>query len=178
MSISPSLREQVRIRANFACEFCGILEVDVGGLLTLDHFHPKSKGGEDSSDNLLYCCIVCNQFKQNYWAATSTQSSLWNPRREPASTHFLELETGQLFPLTPTGEFTINQLRLNRAPLVLHRLKKRRAEEDARLLEQQKDAMEILRQLSQQLENLVEEQQQLLRAQRQLLIFLLRRGRF
>jgi 5-methylcytosine-specific restriction endonuclease McrA len=67
MSISSEIREQVRRRANFACEFCGASETDVGGQLTIDHFQPKSKGGNDSLENLLYSCIRCNQYKQDYW---------------------------------------------------------------------------------------------------------------
>jgi hypothetical protein len=37
MTIAEGLREQVRKRANFACEFCGIMETDMGGGLTIDH---------------------------------------------------------------------------------------------------------------------------------------------
>jgi hypothetical protein len=31
MTIKATAREQVRQRANFACEFCGISETDAGG---------------------------------------------------------------------------------------------------------------------------------------------------
>ncbi len=37
MTISHTLREQIREYANFACEFCGVTEVDTGGQLTIDH---------------------------------------------------------------------------------------------------------------------------------------------
>jgi hypothetical protein len=33
MSLAASIREQVRQRAYFACEFCGITEIDAGGML-------------------------------------------------------------------------------------------------------------------------------------------------
>jgi hypothetical protein len=39
----------------------------VGGLLTIDHFQPRSKGGTDALENLIYACINCNQHKQDYW---------------------------------------------------------------------------------------------------------------
>ena len=55
MSIKPAIREQVRQRAQLACEFCGITEADVGSQLTIDHFQPRAKGGDDSLDNLVYC---------------------------------------------------------------------------------------------------------------------------
>lgn len=47
MSISKALRKQVRQRANYACEFCSVSETDSGGELTIDHFQPVAKGGEE-----------------------------------------------------------------------------------------------------------------------------------
>lgn len=66
MTIAASIREDVRRRANHACEFCGITETDGGGLLTIDHYQPKVRGGDDSLDNLLYCCVRRNQYKHDY----------------------------------------------------------------------------------------------------------------
>jgi hypothetical protein len=43
MSLTASIREQVRQRAQCACEFCGITEIDAGGMLTIDHFQPRTK---------------------------------------------------------------------------------------------------------------------------------------
>ena len=67
MSLSEAIREQVRQRAAFACEFCGVTEADTGGQLTIDHFQPATQGGTDTLDNLLYCCACCNQYKADYW---------------------------------------------------------------------------------------------------------------
>jgi hypothetical protein len=39
MSLAASIREQVRQHARCACEFCGITEIDTGGMLTIDHFY-------------------------------------------------------------------------------------------------------------------------------------------
>lgn len=66
MSIPEAVRLQVRQRANFACEFCGVTETDTGGELTVDHFCPQTKGGTDDPDNLLYSCHRCNQYKADY----------------------------------------------------------------------------------------------------------------
>lgn len=66
MTIPANIRERVRKYANFACEFCGVSETDTGGLLTIDHYQPKTKGGKDNFENLLYCCTRCNQYKMNY----------------------------------------------------------------------------------------------------------------
>jgi hypothetical protein len=45
MTITSEIRDQVRQRAHFACEFCGVTETDAGGELTVDHFQPTAKGG-------------------------------------------------------------------------------------------------------------------------------------
>lgn len=176
MSNLATLREQVRQRAKCACEFCGVTEMNVGGQLTLDHFQPKSKGGEDTLNNLLYCCVRCNQYKQNYWPQTEEDANLWNPREENATAHFLEGEDGRLIPSTQTGEFTIRRLRLNRGPLVAYRRDRRKRLEESRLLNQYKDLVQVLEQLNQQLSTQVTDQQQLLERQRNLLRFLLRRS--
>jgi len=47
MITNKALRAQIRQRAAFACEYCGVIETDTGGLLTIDHFQPSSKGGND-----------------------------------------------------------------------------------------------------------------------------------
>ncbi|MFQ5859018.1 MAG: HNH endonuclease [Anaerolineae bacterium] len=171
--VSPDVREQVRQRANFTCEFCGIDETDAGGELTIDHFRPKRRGGDESLDNLLYACPRCNQYKLDYWPEGPDDPQLWNPRREPASQHFLELEDGTLHPLTPTGGFTLRRLRLNRPPLVAHRLRKREQAEVTRLLTRYRDLVSVIEQLLIQQSALMEEQQQLLEEQQRLLQLLL-----
>ena len=132
MTINIDLRMQVRERANFACEFCGVTETDVGGQLTVDHFLPKSKGGKDNFENLIYYCVCCNQYKLDYWPTHSNDLSLWNPRLEPFSKHFLTLDDETLYPLTPTGSFTLKRLRLNRPPFVNLRLQKRQKADEVR----------------------------------------------
>jgi hypothetical protein len=95
---------------------------------------------------------------------------LWNPCREPASQHFLELDDGTFYPLTATGAFTLRRLRLNRLPLVAHRQRKR-------LLTRYRDLVKVLEQLLTQQSILMEEQQRLLKEQRQLLQLLLGSGK-
>lgn len=175
MSELLKLRMQVRQRAGFACEFCGVTEANVGGQLTLDHFRPRSKGGTDTVENLLYCCVRCNQYKQDYWPSQPEESMIWNPLIEPATAHFLEGEEGKLFPLTETGSFTIKRLRLNRFPLIAHRQNRRRQQEEARLLEQYRTVVQLLERVNHQLASQIAEQQQLLKEQRSLIQFLLRR---
>lgn len=174
MSIPKEIREEVRRRANFACEFCGVTETDTGGELTIDHFQPATKGGDDSLDNLLYCCSRCNLYKWAYFPASPEGPSLWNPRRGPFSKHFIELDNGALHPLTQTGEFTLARLRLNRPPLVAYRLRNKQHRENTRLLNRYKELAQLLGQLNEKLAELTEEQQRLLEEQQRLLKLLLR----
>jgi len=162
MTISNKVRALVRKRARFACEFCGIEESDAGGELTIDHYQPKIKGGDDNLDNLLYCCPRCNQYKLDYWPVDTSDLPLWNPRLDSASTHFIELEDGSLLPLTAVGGFTLNRLRLNRPQLVEHRLQKRQRIHDARLLIRRQETIRSLETLNRQYASLAEEQQRLL----------------
>lgn len=173
MSISKEIREAVRKRAGYTCEFCGVSETDTGGELTLDHFLPRTKGGTDSLENLLYCCARCNLYKHDYYPTSSAAPLLWNPRIEPASYHILELEDGLLKGLTPTGTFTIQRLRLNRPPLVAYRINKRRHIEETQLLTRYRELLVLLEQVNSQLTIVTEEQQRLLQEQQYLLRLLM-----
>ena len=162
MSLSANLREQVRQRAGYACEFCSISEVDVGGLLTVDHFHPQSKDGSDALENLIYACINCNQYKQNYWPRNDDALQLWNPREALFLEYIVEIENGRLVALTVTGEFTLRRLRLNREQLVVYRLRRRERLEASKLLERSQELLTVLVELNRQLSGVSLEQQELL----------------
>jgi hypothetical protein len=120
MAIKAGIRRQVRRRADFACEFCGVSETDAGGELTVDHFRPTAKGGGNDLDNLIYCCPHYNQHKLDYWPAQPDAPRLWSPRREPFSRHFLTFDDGTLLPCTEVAEVTLRRLHLNRPALVEH----------------------------------------------------------
>ncbi len=92
MTSDTAIKNMVRERAKFKCEFCGVSETDSGGELTIDHFCPKSKGGGDSLDNLIYCCIRCNLYKLDYWTSDIDKPMLLNPRIEKFEEHFIELD--------------------------------------------------------------------------------------
>ena len=136
MTVPKSVREQVRQRANFACEYCQISETDAGGLLTIDHFRPISKGGNDHLNNLIYCCHRCNSYKYNYFPSNEGEKEIWNPRKESREAHFFLLEDGSLQAISPVGKATIQLLRLNRPPLISFRVQKRMKQEETRLLQQ------------------------------------------
>ncbi len=132
MSIEAQLWDEVRTRAELACEFCGVSEIDVGGKLTVDHHIPLAFGGTDDFSNLIYACHSCNQFKHHYFPVNDADIPIWNPRIKKFSAHFIELENGHLEPLTQIGKFTIQKLRLNRIQLINHRLQKKEIENERR----------------------------------------------
>ncbi len=169
MSVKIEDREIVRQRANFVCEYYGVSEIDAGAGLTIDHYHPTSKGGDDSLENLLYCCPRCNQYKLNYWPEKSADLPLWHPQREPFSLHFASLEDGTLLPLTLVGEFTLIRLHLNRPRLVAHRQRQMQLVQDQARNERNLELSQLLARLLLQQATLLEQQQYLLRLQQQLI---------
>ena len=175
MTVTSALFEQVRLRAQAACEYCGVTENDSAALLTIDHYQPQVHGGVSDLDNLLYCCYRCNLYKADYWPTRPGDLPLWNPRREPMTVHFLLLMDGTLHPISPTGAFTLKRLRLNRPPLVAYRLQKRFHADQGRLLARYENLVEVLERLQQQQAGLLEEHRDLLHEQQHLLRVLLER---
>jgi hypothetical protein len=162
MTVPAGIREQVRQRAKFACEYCGVTETDTGGLLTVDHIIPQSKGGGDSLDNLVYCCYRCNLHKADYLPISQDIPQLWNPRKEPPGQHFVELANGALYPVTETGTFTINILHLNRPPLISYRQKTRANPAEELLLHRHNELLIKMDNLLVQQNALLEEQERIL----------------
>jgi hypothetical protein len=175
MRIPAARRRQVRQRAGFACEYCGVTETDAGGELTIDHFQPRSAGGSDDIENLLYCCHRCNEYKAEYWPAEPEDLSLWNPRQEPMAHHLLLLADGTVLPTNAAGAFTEKRLRLNRPALVALRLRRLSDTEEQRVLAQYQSILTSLEQLLRQHEALIREHAELLAEQRALLRLLLQR---
>jgi hypothetical protein len=173
MSIPVGLWEQVRRRANSACEYCGVSETDTGGELTVDHFQPRTCGGPGQLDNLLYCCHRCNLYKADYWPTEPNDPVLWNPRQSPIETHLLLLADGTLYPITATGAFTLRRLRLNRPPLLAYRRRRQAQAEQLRLLSQYREVVTLLEQLNQQHAALLAEHHDLLEEMRAVLRLLL-----
>ena len=117
-------RLSLRQRFQFRCGYCGVRERDVGAELTVDHFHPGSKGGADDPENWVYCCHACNEFKGNYWQPDSARRIL-HPFRDDLTIHYVERDDGALQGLSETGTFHIERLHLNRKQLVEHRYERR-----------------------------------------------------
>jgi HNH endonuclease len=133
-----SERESLRLLYQFRCGYCGVRETDVGSELTIDHFHPLSRDGIDELGNWVYWCHACNEFKGDYWNPGSARRIL-HPLRDPIASHVVERPDGTLEPLTETGVFHIQRLRLNRVSLIENRRERRLTADilklQARLLE-------------------------------------------
>jgi 5-methylcytosine-specific restriction endonuclease McrA len=93
--ISAQLRRTVRSIYDAHCGYCGVSEVEVGALLTVDHYQPESRQGMDELENLVYCCPACNAFKSDYWPADPALRLL-HPLRDDLGTHLRQEIDGQL----------------------------------------------------------------------------------
>jgi hypothetical protein len=53
-------RTRLYRRDNYECAYCGQKKN-----LTIDHIIPKSRGGQNTWENLVTCCSTCNRLKSN-----------------------------------------------------------------------------------------------------------------
>ena len=88
-------KEQLEIRKSikrfsYNCFYCGIGYTG-DNPLTVDHKRPKIKRGKDSEENLVPCCLWCNQTKSSgrfdlyvEWCARMKKVLLGWPQKRPA----------------------------------------------------------------------------------------------
>ena len=113
---------ELRFDFYYSCAYCSIMEQEACGIrFEIDHYYPQSKYPELKSDyrNLMYSCEKCNKLKNNF-APDDTQLSkgyvIIRPDEDHPSNHF-EVKGVLLKGTTPTGEFNIDWLNLNRLQL-------------------------------------------------------------
>jgi HNH endonuclease len=117
--ISETIQEQIRLRANYLCEFCHADERWQYVKFTVDHLVPFSLGGNDHPDNLALACFHCNRRKTNKLVAidllTSTEVPLFNPRQDNWQDHFIwSMDRLIVIGSTAIGRATVAALLLNR----------------------------------------------------------------
>lgn len=59
----PFTKNNVFKRDDYTCQYCG--EKHKHSSLTIDHVIPTSKGGKNKWDNVVSCCLTCNNLKGN-----------------------------------------------------------------------------------------------------------------
>ncbi|MBN9189648.1 MAG: HNH endonuclease, partial [Microbacterium sp.] len=77
----PVTRRGVLRRDGFRCAYCGT------SASTIDHVLPRSRGGADSWENLVACCLRCNNTKSD----RTPQEMSWTLRfapRPPQGAHW------------------------------------------------------------------------------------------
>lgn len=118
MTINNQIKQLVRKRANYLCEYCHSPERISANRFTLDHIIPKSVGGSDDSDNLALACRRCNERHYNFITGldpqTNTFVSLFNPRQQKWNEHFIwNADKTRIIGISPIGRATCNRLDLN-----------------------------------------------------------------
>lgn len=75
----PSLSSNLQVftRDRFMCAYCG--EVFSRALLTREHIHPVSRGGQDVWANVVTACRACNHRKGNRTCEEAGMSLLYVP---------------------------------------------------------------------------------------------------
>ena len=83
-------RKNILRRDGHRCQYCGTT-----ANLTLDHVMPKSRGGEDSWENLTTACIRCNNKKGNRTPEEAKLTILNLPKR-PSHITFIKNFAGRI----------------------------------------------------------------------------------
>lgn len=118
MAISEIVRQSVRERAHYLCEYCHSPKRSSSDMFTLDHVLPKSLGGSDESANLALACRRCNERRYNFVVATDPQTdeevSMFNLRSQLWSEHFIWSTDGmRVIGTSPIGRATCQRLDFN-----------------------------------------------------------------
>jgi hypothetical protein len=114
--IAAALRQRVRRRARYRCEYCLLSEEDAFLVHEPDHIIAEKHGGETASENLALSCFDCNRFKGSDIASLDPKNRklvrLFNPRTDDWSEHF-HVDDGRILPLTNVARATERLLKLN-----------------------------------------------------------------
>ncbi|TAG92830.1 MAG: HNH endonuclease [Oscillatoriales cyanobacterium] len=118
MAISEQVKAIIRAQSQNRCGYCRSLQMYVLGILEIDHIIPKAVGGTDNEENLWLACSLCNNYKGIQTDAldvvTQTRVTLFNPRTQQWSEHFVWSEEGtEIRGVTDCGRATVTALQLN-----------------------------------------------------------------
>ncbi len=121
--IPEDVREQVRRRARFLCEYCHTNERWQYVRYTVDHIVPNDN---DSLENLALACFHCNRRKSNkisvYDEQCGKEIPLFNPRTDTWKDHFAWSDDKITIIAKTETKLTIDLLELNRERIMQIRL--------------------------------------------------------
>ncbi len=81
-------RDFILLAFGYCCAYCS---EPLGRNPTLDHVHPKARGGLTTRDNLIACCFSCNSRKgANDWKKWYRRQDFWSEGREMTIEEWLE----------------------------------------------------------------------------------------
>ncbi len=119
--MSPRVRNLVRHRAGFRCEYCHLPESVAELRFQIDHVLAGKHGGSDDIGNLAWSCYRCNTHKGPNLVGidekTGKVTPLFNPRTDPWADHF-RWAGPKLLGRTETGRTTVAVLCINRVDSV------------------------------------------------------------
>ncbi len=72
-------RKGVFKRDNLKCQYCG--KLGTKNSMTLDHVIPRSRGGGNSYENVVTCCMPCNAKKGNFLVSELGWKLLSSPKQ-------------------------------------------------------------------------------------------------
>lgn len=118
MTISKEMRQQVRERAKYLCEYCHSSEEASAAQFEIDHIRPRSRGGADTFENLALACQRCNSYRYNFTEGVDPESQvfaqLFNPRLCQWNEHFVWEKGGLIIRgKTAIGRATCDRLDLD-----------------------------------------------------------------
>ena len=83
-------RKNILRRDNHRCQYCGSTSA-----LTIDHIIPKSRGGDDTWENLVVACIKCNNKKSDR-TPEEAKMTLRSKPKKPSHITFIKNFVGQV----------------------------------------------------------------------------------
>lgn len=84
-------RKNILRRDGFKCAYCGRSDIP----LTIDHIIPKARGGDDTWDNLVSACTICNNKKGDRTPDEAKMRLIFQPFK-PSHIVFIKNVVGRL----------------------------------------------------------------------------------
>ncbi len=114
--MDADLRELVRERAGYRCEYCRLRQEHSPFVLQVEHIVPRKHGGDDDPSNLALACDRCNLHKGSNLSGIDPETkqvvSLFHPRSQSWHEHFT-LQDLYIVGLTSCGRATVRVLNMN-----------------------------------------------------------------